>query len=94
MIIDPTRTASDVAAREALLDEAFGQTPLRARRRERLRDGRLPAEGLAFVAVDGERVVGTARLWNVAGGTGRPALLLGPRRGRRRLPQRAASAPR
>ena len=70
------RTA-DIPAREALLDQAFGG----ARRRktsERLRDGRLPAEGLAFVAVDGKRVVGTARLWNIACGSGEPALLLGP----------------
>jgi predicted N-acetyltransferase YhbS len=68
--------ASDVKAREALLDEAFGDT--RARKSsQRLRDGRLPAEGLSFIAADGKRVVGTARLWNVACG-GRPALLLGP----------------
>lgn len=69
--------ASDVKAREALLDEAFGDT--RARKSsQRLRDGRLPAEGLSFIAADGKRVVGTARLWNVACGGGRPALLLGP----------------
>jgi predicted N-acetyltransferase YhbS len=68
----------DIDAREALLDEAFGDT--RARKAsERLREDRLPAEGLAFVAAQGKRVVGTARLWNVAcGTTGKPALLLGP----------------
>ena len=56
----------DVAAREALLDRAMG--PGRRRKSsERLRRGRVPAEGLAFVArgADG-RVVGTVRLWNVA----------------------------
>ena len=67
---------TDVEAREALLDQAFGDT--RARKTsQRLRDGRLPAEGLSFVAADGKRVVGTARLWNVACGY-RKALLLGP----------------
>jgi len=68
---------SDIAAREALLDQAFGE----ARRRkasERLREGRLPADGLAFVATEGRRLTGTARLWNVACGTGPSALLLGP----------------
>jgi predicted N-acetyltransferase YhbS len=69
--------SSDIAAREALLDQAFGDT--RARKTsERLRAGRLPAEGLVFVAADGKRVTGTARLWNVACGSGQPALLLGP----------------
>ncbi len=67
---------TDVEAREALLDQAFGDT--RARKTsQRLRDGRLPAEGLSLIAADGKRVVGTARLWNVACG-GQKALLLGP----------------
>lgn len=68
---------SDIAAREALLDQAFGDSRYR-KTSERLREGRLPAAGLAFVAADGKRVVGTARLWNVACGSGQPALLLGP----------------
>jgi predicted N-acetyltransferase YhbS len=68
---------SDVKVREALLDEAFGKSRSR-KSSQRLRDGRRPAEGLAFVAVDGRRVVGTARLWNVACASGHPALLLGP----------------
>jgi predicted N-acetyltransferase YhbS len=68
---------SDIDAREALLDGAFGETRYR-KCSERLREGRLPAEGLAFVAADGKRVVGTARLWNIAYGNGRSALLLGP----------------
>ena len=68
---------NDVEAREALLDEAFGNT--RARKTsQRLRDGRLPAEGLSLIAADGRRVIGTARLWNVTCGGARPALLLGP----------------
>ncbi len=68
---------ADIEAREALLDEAFGDTRYR-KTSQRLREGRLPAEGLAFVAADGRRVIGTARLWNVACGSGQPALLLGP----------------
>ena len=67
----------DVAAREALLDDAFGGQRWR-KSSQRLRDGRSPAEGLAFIATDGTRVVGTARLWNIVSGTGKPALLLGP----------------
>jgi predicted N-acetyltransferase YhbS len=67
---------ADVAAREALLDEAFGDGRLR-KSSQRLRDGRPPAEGLAFVATEAGRLVGTARLWDVACG-GWPALLLGP----------------
>jgi predicted N-acetyltransferase YhbS len=68
---------SDIKAREALLDQAFGDT--RARKTsQRLRDGRLPAEGLSLIATDGRRVVGTARLWSVTCASGQPALLLGP----------------
>ena len=67
----------DIAAREALLDEAFGNHRWR-KSSQRLRDGRSPAEGLAFVATDGKRVIGTARLWDIVCGTGHSALLLGP----------------
>lgn len=76
--IDAEKPA-DIAAREALLDRAMG--PGRRRKAsEKLRRGRLPAEGLAFVARDGTgRLVGTVRLWNVTVGEGGPsALLLGP----------------
>lgn len=72
-----------VLAREALLDRAMGE----GRRRklsEKLRRGRLPAQGLAFAAekADGT-LAGTVRLWNVHAGadaSGVPieALLLGP----------------
>jgi predicted N-acetyltransferase YhbS len=69
--------AADIAAREALLDQAFGAA--RAKKTsQRLRDGRLPADGLAFVAADGKQVVGTARLWPITCASGQPALLLGP----------------
>ena len=69
--------ASDIEAREALLDEAFGDARYR-KASERLREDRLPAEGLSFIAADGRRVVGTARLWNIGCGNGARALLLGP----------------
>lgn len=67
---------SDVAARESLLDVCFGASR-HARTCQRLRDGRLPAEGLAFSAVVQGRLVGTIRLWHVDAG-GRAALMLGP----------------
>lgn len=77
MITIRSERHSDIPAREALLGEAFGDSR-RRKTSERLREGRLPADGLAFVAADGKRVVGTARLWNIAVGSGQPALLLGP----------------
>lgn len=68
--------ASDVAAREALLDASFGGNR-HGRTCQRLREGRAPAEGLAFTAVRQGRVVGTVRLWHVTAG-GVRALVLGP----------------
>src|SRR3954468_1408284 len=68
--------ASDVVAREALLDACFGDNR-HARTCQRLRDGRTPAEGLAFSAMARGRLVGTVRLWHVSAG-GIPALVLGP----------------
>jgi predicted N-acetyltransferase YhbS len=68
--------ATDVAAREALLDVCFGANR-NARTCQRLRDGRVPAEGLAFSVLRHGRLVGTLRLWHVDAG-GRPALVLGP----------------
>ena len=67
---------SDVAAREALLDACFGANR-HTRTCQRLRDGRAPAEGLAFSAVRQGKLVGTVRLWHVSAG-GKPALVLGP----------------
>jgi predicted N-acetyltransferase YhbS len=68
---------SDLASREMLLDTAYGPSRF-TKTSERLREGRLPAEQLAFVAVDQGRLVGTVRLWHVWAGPGRRALLLGP----------------
>ncbi len=69
--------ASDAAAREALLDAAYGAARF-AKTSERLREGRLPAERLSLVAVEDGRVIGTVRLWHVTAGPGCDALLLGP----------------
>jgi predicted N-acetyltransferase YhbS len=68
--------AGDAVAREALLDLCFGVDRL-ARTCQRLRDGRLPARGLAFSAVRNGQIVGTVRLWHVSAGR-RPSLILGP----------------
>lgn len=74
-----TETAGDIAARDALLDRAMGPN-WRRKSSEKLRRGRLPSEGLAFIARDfrGD-VVGTVRLWDIVDGSGgAKALLLGP----------------
>ena len=68
--------ASDVVAREALLDACFGVTR-QMRTCQRLRDGQAPAQGLAFSVVREGRLIGTVRLWHVSAG-GVPALVLGP----------------
>ena len=49
---------SDIAAREALLDLAYGAVRL-TKPSERLRTGRRPADGLSFVAIEQGAVVGT-----------------------------------
>ena len=68
---------SEAAAREALLDAAYG--PVRfTKPSQRLRAGRAPAPGLSFVATEDGRVIGSIRLWEVTAGSDRTALLLGP----------------
>lgn len=82
----------DRDARETLLDRAFGPSRF-GKTCERLRAGRLPAEGLSLVArahdlglgggevvgseLASRDIVGTVRLWHVDAG-GVPALMLGP----------------
>jgi len=77
MIVIRPETKRDIVAREALLDEAFGAARF-AKTAQRLREDRLPAGWLSFVACRDGEVVGTVRLWNISAGPGRPALLLGP----------------
>ena len=68
----------DVFAREALLDRVMG--PIRFRRSsERLREGRMPSEGLSLAARKGDgTLVGTVRLWDAKASDLRDAVLLGP----------------
>ena len=68
--------AADIPAREALLDRCLGERRT-AKSSERLREGRLPAEGLALTAERDGEVLATVRLWHVEA-SGVPALLLGP----------------
>jgi predicted N-acetyltransferase YhbS len=70
-------TLADIAAREQLLDIAFGDCRF-SKTAERLREGRLPAPGLSFVASEDGRVIGSVRLWDILAGPAHPALLLGP----------------
>ena len=77
MITIRNERAADVSAREALLDAAYGPSRF-LKTSARLREGRLPADGLSFVAVEQGRIVGSIRLWQVSAGPNRPALLLGP----------------
>ena len=76
MITIREEIAADVPARELLLDRCFGERRT-AKSSERLREGRLPAEGLALTAERDGAVIATVRLWHVEA-DGRPALLLGP----------------
>lgn len=68
--------AHESAAREMLLDRAFGPARL-VKTCERLREGRVPAAGLSFIARAGDMPVGTLRFWHVNAG-GVDALMLGP----------------
>ncbi len=78
MIRIVSEAPAEAGAREALLDLALGKRR-RKKSSERLRENRLPADGLSFVARLGNgRLVGTLRLWHVSAGENRPALLLGP----------------
>ena len=77
MVIIREERITDVAAREALLDQAYGAARF-SKTSEQLREGRLPASELSLVATDHGTLVGTVRLWNVAAGPGCEALLLGP----------------
>ena len=77
MITIREETFHDVDAREALLDACFG--PARFQKTcERLREGRMPADGLSLVIDRDGDIIGTVRLWHVSAGPNRPALMLGP----------------
>ena len=61
MITIQAERRSHTIAREQLLDTVFGASRF-AKSSERLREGRMPADGLAFVALGRSRIVGTASL--------------------------------
>ena len=73
MITIRQERSTDIPARERLLDAAFGPARL-AKTSERLREGRFAADELSFVAVENGRLIGTARLWSIAAGLGRPGM--------------------
>lgn len=82
MLVFDHHAAADQQGVEDLLDRAFGagrlQKPAQA-----LREGQMPARGLAFLVRDhalpwGSRIVGTLTFWNVLAGPATRALLLGP----------------
>jgi predicted N-acetyltransferase YhbS len=76
MIHFATEAPAEAGAREALLDRVMGRARF-LKPSEKLRAGREPARGLALVARDQGKLVGSVRLWHVEAGD-RPALLLGP----------------
>jgi predicted N-acetyltransferase YhbS len=77
MITIREETFHDVDTREALLDACFG--PARFQKTcERLREGRMPADGLSLVIDRDGEVIGTVRLWHVSAGPNCSALMLGP----------------
>ncbi|HVY19067.1 MAG TPA: N-acetyltransferase [Bauldia sp.] len=76
MIHFATEAPAEAGAREVLLDRVMGRARV-LKPSEKLRAGREPARGLALVARDQGKLVGSVRLWHVDAG-GRPALLLGP----------------
>jgi predicted N-acetyltransferase YhbS len=67
-------TPADAEAAERLVLAAFGPGRF-AKTAERLREGVTPTAG--FVARDGDRLIGSVRLWPIRIG-GQPALFLGP----------------
>jgi predicted N-acetyltransferase YhbS len=77
MITIREETFRDVEARETLLDACFGEARFQ-KTCERLREGRVPADGMSLVIERDGAIIGTVRLWHVSAGPNRPALMLGP----------------
>ena len=77
MISIRNEKTTDVAAREHLLDVAYGRVRF-TKPSEQIRRGRQAADGLSLVAAENGRIVGTVRLWHVETSGGAKALLLGP----------------
>ena len=62
---------------DRLLDSAFGSEARWQKTCQRLRDAQEPLHDLSLVALAGDKLVGTVRLWPVLA-AGRRALMLGP----------------
>jgi predicted N-acetyltransferase YhbS len=77
MVTIRNETFRDINARDELLDRVWGASRLQ-KTAERLREHRAPAKGLSLIAEQDDTIIGTVRLWHVAAGPNRPALLLGP----------------
>ena len=75
LVITP-EAAADADPAQALVDRVFGPGRY-AKAAERLREGNHFMPELSFVAREGDRLVGTVRLWPVRIGSSE-ALLLGP----------------
>ena len=75
LVITP-EAAADADQVRALVDRVFGPGRY-ARAAERLREGNHVLRELSFVAREGDRLVGTVRLWPVRIGSAK-TLLLGP----------------
>jgi len=76
MVTIRNERVSDVSAREALLDAAYGDVRF-TKPSHKLREGRRAATGLSLVAVEDGHIIGSVRLWHVRAGA-HEALLLGP----------------
>jgi predicted N-acetyltransferase YhbS len=77
MIKIAIETEAHQIARDRLLTACFGDRHLTCTS-ARLRQGRLPADGLSLIALDGATLVGTLRFWHIRAGEAHRALLLGP----------------
>ena len=77
MVTIRNETLGDIDARDDLLDRVWGASRVQ-KTAERLREDRIPAKGLSLTAEQDDTIIGTVRLWHIAAGPGRPALLLGP----------------
>ncbi len=77
MYLIRSETPRDFTGVEMLLDLCFGPSRF-AKTCQRLRDGRVPANGLAFLVRQSGQTIATVRLWTVLLGSAGEGLMLGP----------------
>lgn len=77
MYLIRSETPRDFTEVENLLDTCFGPSRF-TKTCQKLRDGRVPANGLAFLVRKAGHTIATVRLWNVTLGSAGEGLLLGP----------------